>query len=676
MAAQVCHLVCPDCHSPIAESKSAGSPQLVCANGHGPWPIQDGIPWFADETSEFDGRWAETYRVWKGASLFSAIAHRNSHWGIPHLFEPLLKRAGHYPLEMIDLGCGGGWESLRHFGRVTGVDISPTALKVASRVYDRIVGACVWRLPFPDGCCDVATSFWLVEHLREAEFVGLLREIRRVLRPDGHFIFLADLHSSKPILRWARSHPAEYRHFHVERVGHYGLRSLNYTSHLLRQAGYREEKTIPINKSSLLQPVTARWMFDNALGRKSRILRLYTLLCRLAQKSTIVHRIIYNLLMEYHRWADRHLPDSYAFSAVFDWKVKPFHEKAEISPMKGSVSLARPSEKETDPWSGLTLPTFNRGRRPVAVMVDNVPQAFPQHGLAQATTVFQAPVEGHCTRLLAIYTLDLPPKIGPVRSARPYFLAWAGAFQPFFIHCGASPEALMQLGDPDSLIGIELPYRIEEGTSIPFAVINAAVAQFDLSRNPPHFVFAVPAAIFEQPEDLSLSLPAVFRSAGGPCLDNLLQYRLETERKWHHSDPHQDASKFACQVEIRVQTAGHSGERFTWDGSAKGFRRAALHDKQVIAGSEDPDLLIRNLIVLETQVESIPGDLRGRLRIRACGEGPGYLWRDGPKMDLTWRKLHPDRSIQFFGERGENILLRPGLTWIHFVGPDGEVRIR
>ena len=129
----------------------------------------------------------------------------------------------------------------------------------------------------------------------------------------------------------------------------------------------------------------------------------------------------------------------------------------------------------------------------------------------------------------------------------------------------------MQLEDPDSLIGIELLYRIEEETSIPFGVINAAVAQFDLSRNQPHFVFAIPAAIFEQPEDLSPSLPAVFRSAGGACLDNLLQYRLETERKWHHSDPHQDASKFACQVEIRVQDGASSGERFTWDGLRKGF---------------------------------------------------------------------------------------------------------
>lgn len=107
----------------------------------------------------------------------------------------------------------------------------------------------------------------MAEHLREEEFISLLRETRRVLEPEGRFIFLADLYSSKPILRWARSFPAQYREYHIERVGHHGLRSLSYTRHLLRKTGYVEQKTIAINKSSLLQPVTALWMFNNALGR-------------------------------------------------------------------------------------------------------------------------------------------------------------------------------------------------------------------------------------------------------------------------------------------------------------------------------------------------------------------------------------------------------------------------
>jgi SAM-dependent methyltransferase len=323
---QTSHLVCPDCHAPVTESASTGGARLACPNGHGPWPICYGIPWFAEQVSPFDGRWAATYRTYNHSCPLASFARRNSHWGIPYLFEPLLAEAGSYPLAILDLGCGGGWEFLGHFGSVTGVDNGPTALQAASKVYDQVVGACAWRLPFPESSFDVATSFWLIEHLREPEFARLLREVRRVIRPNGHFIFLADLHSSKPILRWARSHLDEYWCYHVERVGHYGLRSLSHTCRLLRQAGYSEGRTIPINKSSVLQPVTARWMFDNALGRKSKILRSYTLACRMVQKSAIIRRIIYLLLMEYHRLADRRLPDSYAFSAVFDWKTGPSSE--------------------------------------------------------------------------------------------------------------------------------------------------------------------------------------------------------------------------------------------------------------------------------------------------------------------------------------------------------------
>lgn len=320
VSAHANRLVCPDCHAPVTEVLTTGGAQLVCPNGHGSWPIQDGIPWFAEEVSQFDGRWAETYRAYNQSGPLAALACRNSHWGIPYLFEPLLAKAGSYPLAILDLGCGGGWEFLGRFGRVTGVDNSPTALQVAAKVYDEVVGACAWHLPFPYSSFDVVTSFWLIEHLKEPEFARLLGEVGRVLRPDGHFIFLTDLHSSKPILRWARSHPNEYWYYHVERVGHYGLRSLSHTCQLLRQAGYSEGTTIPINKSSVLQPVTARWMFDNPLGCKSKVVRLYTLACRMVQKSAIIRRIVYLMLMEYHRVADRRLPDSHAFSAVFDWE--------------------------------------------------------------------------------------------------------------------------------------------------------------------------------------------------------------------------------------------------------------------------------------------------------------------------------------------------------------------
>ena len=54
--------------------------------------------------------------------------------------------------------------------------------------------------------------------------------------------------------------------------------------------------------------------------------------------------------------------------------------------------------------------------RPIAVMIDNHNQAWPQAGLNQAYIVYEAIAEGGNR-----YTYRNLEKIGPVRSARHYF---------------------------------------------------------------------------------------------------------------------------------------------------------------------------------------------------------------------------------------------------------------
>ena len=79
---------------------------------------------------------------------------------------------------------------------------------------------------------------------------------------------------------------------------------------------------------------------------------------------------------------------------------------------------------------------------PLAVMVDNHPGARPQSGPNQACLVFEAPVEGGITRLMALYGHGQEvPKIGPVRSMRPYFVRLAKSLGAVLAHCGGSPEA-------------------------------------------------------------------------------------------------------------------------------------------------------------------------------------------------------------------------------------------
>lgn len=75
----------------------------------------------------------------------------------------------------------------------------------------------------------------------------------------------------------------------------------------------------------------------------------------------------------------------------------------------------------TGQWTDETIAT----RRPIAVMIPNNKPAMPQYGLSKAAIIYEAPVEGRITRLMAVFEdFDDLDRIGPVRSSRDYFSSY------------------------------------------------------------------------------------------------------------------------------------------------------------------------------------------------------------------------------------------------------------
>ncbi|MFW5888424.1 MAG: DUF3048 domain-containing protein, partial [Patescibacteria group bacterium] len=96
-----------------------------------------------------------------------------------------------------------------------------------------------------------------------------------------------------------------------------------------------------------------------------------------------------------------------------------------------------------DPLNGRIIKNDGNSNTPVAIMIDNHKNARPAYGIDKADIVFEAEVEGSITRYLAIFNdYKEVEKIGPVRSARPYFINWASGVSALFVHCGGSPQAL------------------------------------------------------------------------------------------------------------------------------------------------------------------------------------------------------------------------------------------
>ncbi|MCC6094085.1 MAG: DUF3048 domain-containing protein, partial [Eubacterium sp.] len=81
-------------------------------------------------------------------------------------------------------------------------------------------------------------------------------------------------------------------------------------------------------------------------------------------------------------------------------------------------------------------------RRPIAIMINNLQPAVPQSGINQADLLYEIQVEGSITRLMAVFqNPDNIGKIGPVRSARPYFVYFAMDNEAVYSHYGWSQQA-------------------------------------------------------------------------------------------------------------------------------------------------------------------------------------------------------------------------------------------
>ena len=112
-----------------------------------------------------------------------------------------------------------------------------------------------------------------------------------------------------------------------------------------------------------------------------------------------------------------------------------------ISKDKENNNTETEVSKVEEPKKEKEVQVFKGNERPIAVMIDNHSDAWPQAGLNKAYMVYEIVVEGGETRLMALFKGQDLDKIGPVRSARHYFIDYAMENDAIYVHFGQSPQA-------------------------------------------------------------------------------------------------------------------------------------------------------------------------------------------------------------------------------------------
>lgn len=123
--------------------------------------------------------------------------------------------------------------------------------------------------------------------------------------------------------------------------------------------------------------------------------------------------------------------------------------KDEPATKKTTTSKAAPAPTPppppTSPLTGIDVTEADTKRPVIGVMIENSTFARPQSGLQEAGVVYEAIAEYGITRFLALYQEANPSNVGPVRSARPYYVDWARAYDAGYAHVGGSPDALAKI---------------------------------------------------------------------------------------------------------------------------------------------------------------------------------------------------------------------------------------
>ncbi|MDD5341016.1 MAG: DUF3048 domain-containing protein [Patescibacteria group bacterium] len=269
---------------------------------------------------------------------------------------------------------------------------------------------------------------------------------------------------------------------------------------------------------------------------------------------------------------------------------------------------------------------------PVAIMIENNLEAWPLAGLDKANVVIEAPVESNIPRFVAIYAnSEQIEKIGPVRSARPYYLDWVAPYDPLYMHVGGSPEAL-QLLKTYNVVNLDQYF-------------NDQYYWRDNWRYAPHNVYTSSEKIREAIVAKQLVSPTDYQT-------------------WSYKDDLALDKRPDQSNDIVVNyTAGEYQAKWQYEKQANDYLRYQGGD--VMKMSDGSRILAKNVIIEVHNIVVI--DNIGRKKITTIGSGKALIFRDGQVVIGIWSKDDVNSATRYLDDKGNDIQLNGGTTWLEIV---------
>ena len=321
--------------------------------------------------------------------------------------------------------------------------------------------------------------------------------------------------------------------------------------------------------------------------------------------------------------------------------------KSEACPLNG----AQFTKAEKNIWDS---------RRPLAVMIENHLEARPQSGLSDADIIYEAVAEGGITRFMALYYCQAAAyetTLGPIRSARTYFIDWASEYNlPLYTHVGGAntpgpANALGQLGNYDWSGANDL-----NQFSIGYPTFWRDYERLGRTVATEHTMYSTTEKLW-----------AVGAKRGFTNLDPEENNWLDDFTPWKFAQAEVSLAGRGAVQSISYPFWEYTDYDVTWQYNQENnlYQRfnAGQPHQDLNTGQQ---LTAKNLVVqLATERKANDGYPDNvHLLYGTIGKGKAYIFKDGQAIEGSWAKAKRLSRTIFSDAQGKEILFNPGKIWI------------
>lgn len=342
--------------------------------------------------------------------------------------------------------------------------------------------------------------------------------------------------------------------------------------------------------------------------------------------------------------------------------------KTEACPINGSLH----TQEEKALWST---------RRPLEVMIENHSDARPQSGLQNADIVYEAVAEGGITRFMGVFYCNVLQgssnkyDVGPVRSARTYFLDLASEYAdyPLYTHVGGANCSAATSGGPCTTAkkaqAIEQIAQYGWNNQGTWGDLSQFSLSYKACRREPERT----GQVRDTEHTMYCSTAELWNIAASRGLTNVTTVNKSSSwdknyRPWVFKQTDSSAAAAVDGQKITFDFwPGYKDYSVTWqyDKTANQYLRSNGGNKHIDFNTGD-QLSTKNLVIQYAK-ETRSVDEHGHLLYDVVGSGKGVLFQNGTKIDLTWAKANRISRTIFKTSDGKEVNFVPGMVWVEIL---------